>query len=257
MILSLVNNKGGVAKTTTAVNLAAGLAGKKSRVLLIDLDNQSSASFFLGVERADLSPSMADVIFDGFRVRDAIRKTDIVGLDLLTGAKGLAETDLRLANIRGREYQVKDAIEPLRDGYDFIILDCPPSLSLLSINALIASDAFIIPVQPQYLALEGLVDLMTTVKRIQQEMEVKASLLGILLTLVDYRTRSTLEVIDVIRGHFREKVFQTEIRVNIRLAEAPSFGKTIFEYDPTSTGANAYQRLTVEVLNRCRKTGKP
>lgn len=253
MILALVNNKGGVAKTTTAVSLAAGIAATKRRCLLIDLDSQGSASLSLGVPRSDLSPSVAEVLFDDVPVRQAIRRTVVESLDLLTGSMALANADLVLADMRGRERRLKDAIAPARDDYAFVVLDCPPSLSLLPINALVAADAFIVPVVPHYLALEGLVNLMDAVARLKDGIGVAAELLGLVLTMVDYRTNAAGELVAMIRDHYRRAVFKTEIRTNVRLTEAPSFGKTIFDYAPTSSGAVAYAELTAEVLQRCRK----
>ena len=254
MILALVNNKGGVAKTTTAVNLAAGLARAGNRTLLVDLDSQASASLSLAVPRAELSPSSADVVLDGMPIARAARATWTAGLDLVTGAAALANADLALANVRGRERRLATALGPVRDDYGFIVLDCPPSLGLVSVNALVAADAFIVPIVPQYLALEGLVNLLEAVERVRTGIGASAELMGILLTLVDYRTRSAVEIVDMIRRHYGSQVFKTEIRVNVKLAEAPSFGRSIFDYDRTSSGALAYERLTREVLRRSRRT---
>jgi chromosome partitioning protein len=256
MVLALVNNKGGVAKTTCAVNLAAALAKPTRRVLLADLDSQGSASFSLGIPRGALRPSMADVLLDGTPIRGAIRQTTVAGLDLLTGSMDLANADLILADVKGRESRLKDALTPLRSEYPFILLDCPPSLSLLPINALVAADAFIVPITPHYLALEGLVNLMEAVERLRQGMGITATLLGLVLTLVDYRTRAATEIVGMLREQYKAQVFKTEIRVNVRLTEAPSFGQTVLDYAASSTGANAYRSLAAEVLQRCRRGGK-
>jgi chromosome partitioning protein len=176
--------------------------------------------------------------------------TTVEGLDLLTGSMELANADLVLGDRKGREGRLRQALEPVRADYDAIVFDCPPSLSLVPINALAAADAYIVPVVSHYLALEGLVNLLDTVKRIRAGIGTPAELLGLLLTMVDYRARLTTELVSMIREHYGRQVFGTEIRVNVRLTEAPSFGKPIFDYASTSTGAEAYGRLTDEVIAR-------
>jgi chromosome partitioning protein len=255
-IIAMVNNKGGVGKTTSAVNLSAGLiaAGKK-KVLLVDLDAQGSASLSLGMTRADLSPGSAEVILDGHLIRQAIRPTSVKGLDILPGSMALASADLALSIINGREVALKGALKPIQRDYDFIVLDCPPSLGLLTVNALTAADCFIIPLTLDYLSLEGLVNLMEAVEKIRARIGGKvAEPLGILLTLTDYRMNVTEEIGRMIRGHYGRLVFKTEIKGNVRLKEAPSFGKTIFDYDNGSSGAESYRELTKEVLQRIKKT---
>ena len=252
-IIALVNNKGGVGKTTSAVNLAAGLVAAGRRVLLADLDAQGSASLSLGLTRADLSPGSAEVILDGHPIREAIRPTSVKGLDILPGSMALASADLVLSAVAGREVVLKDALTPIRGDYDFTVLDCPPSLGLLTVNALTAADFFIIPVTPDYLSLEGLVNLLDAVERIKKGIGKAAGLLGILLTLADYRLNVTEEIGQMIRGYYGRLVFKAEIRGNVRLKEAPSFGKTIFDYDNGSAGAEAYRQLTKEVLKRINK----
>jgi chromosome partitioning protein len=253
MIVAILNNKGGVGKTTTAVNLAAGLAHKKRPVLLADLDSQGSASLSLGVPRAQLRPSSADVLLHQQGAEKAVRPSSVEGLDLLTGSMELANADLVLADASGREQRLRRALEPLRERYSFIVLDCPPSLSLIPINALLAADTFLVPVTPHYLALEGLANLMGAVERVHQSFKGGASLLGLLLTMVDYRNRAASEIVQMIRGHYQDLVFRTEIRQNVRLTESPSFGKTIFEYARSSPGAQAYRQLADEVLGRVKK----
>ena len=252
-IIALVNNKGGVGKTTSAVNLAAGLVAAGRRILLADLDAQGSASLSLGLTRADLTPGSAEVMLEGHPIREVIRPTSVKGLDILPGSMALASADLVLSVVKGREVVLKDALTPIRGDYDFTVLDCPPSLGLLTVNALTAADFFIIPVTPDYLSLEGLVNLMDAVERIKKGIGKAAGLLGILLTLADYRLNVTEEIGRMIRGYYGRLVFKTEIRGNVRLKEAPSFGKTIFEYDKGSAGAEAYQELTKEVLQRISK----
>jgi chromosome partitioning protein len=256
MIIAIVNNKGGVAKTTCAVNLSAALAKPPQRTLLVDLDSQGSASFSLGITRANLRPSTADVLLNGLPMHQAIRKTAVEGLDVVTGSMELANADIGLADTGGRENRLKEALRPIRENYRFIVLDCPPSLSLLPINALIAADAFIVPITPHYLALEGLVNLFDAIERMRQSFGKVASLLGLVLTIVDYRTRAAGEVVEMIRSQYKTKVFRTEIRVNVRLTEAPSFGQTVLDYATASTGAAAYRNLAAEVLQRSRREGK-
>ncbi len=254
MILAVINNKGGTGKTTTSVNLAAALAIKGRRALLIDLDSQASASLSLGIARPGFTPSIADVILEGRGLAAVIRKTGAEGLDLITGSPDLADADLQLAKMSGRESRLKDAIAPIRAGYDFIILDCPPSLGLLAVNSMVAADAFIVPTPPEYLALEGLVGLLDAVQRIHEGIGDACRLAGILLTKVDHRRKVTEEIIQVIRGHYKDQVFRTEIRVDVRLIEAPSFGQTIFQYDRGSAGAEAYRQLADEIIRRKGRT---
>ena len=253
MILAILNNKGGVGKTTTAVNLAAGMARHGQRVLLVDLDSQGSASFSLGVPRSELRPSSADVLLHDIPIRTAIRRTGTEGLDLLTGSMELANADLALGGVSGRERCLAVRLSPIRSLYSHILIDCPPSLSLLPINALLACDQFLVPVTPQYLALEGLVNLLEAMEKIRSGFGMTARCLGLVLTMVDYRPKVTTEIVEMIRDHYQDLVLDTEIRGNVRLSEAPSFGKSIFSYDPKSSGALAYDQLSQEVLHRCRK----
>ncbi len=253
MIIAILNNKGGVGKTTTAVNLAASMAIRGQRVLLVDLDSQGSASLSLGIGRDRWRPSMADVLLEDVPIQRAIRRRVVDGLDLLPGSMELANADLVLGGENGRERRLATCMEPIRSLYSYVILDCPPSLSLLPINALIAADSYLVPVTPHYLALEGLVNLQGAVNRVHEGFGRGATLLGMVLTLVDYRTKVAGEIVDMIRGHYRDLVFKTEIRTNVRLTECPSFGKAIFEYDPKSAGALAYDQLSQEVLQRCLK----
>jgi len=252
MILAVINNKGGTGKTTSAVNLAAALAMKGGKALLVDLDSQASASLSMGIERIAFAPSVAAAILDGKPLTPIIRKTAVEGLDLVTGSPDLANADLQLANMAGRERRLKDAVAPIRAEYDHVILDCPPSLSMLSVNAMVAADAFIIPTPPEYLALEGLVGLMDAVQKIHEGIGDKCRLLGILLTKVDHRRRVTEEIVRVIRDHYGDQVFKTEVGVDVRLVEAPSFGKSIFQYDRGSSGAAAYLALAGEITRKGR-----
>jgi len=253
-IVAVVNNKGGVGKTTSAVNLSAGIAAGKKKVLLVDLDAQGSASLSLGLTRVDLTPGTAEVILEGHPIREAIRPSSVKGLDILPGSMTLASADLALSIVKGREVVLKDALTPILGDYDFAVLDCPPSLGLLTVNALTAADFFIIPLTPDYLSLEGLVNFMDAVEKIRSGIGGKvAAPLGILLTLADYRLNVTEEIGRMIRGYYGRLVFKSEIRGNVRLKEAPSFGKSIFAYDNGSAGAEAYRELTKEVIQRINK----
>jgi chromosome partitioning protein len=250
VIIALISRKGGVGKTTTAVNLSAALARAGKRVLLIDLDSQASASLSLGVDRGALAPSVADVLAGGVAVEQAVRETAIGGLHLVTASVDLVHADADLARSRGREGRLRAALAPVAGAYDFIFLDCPPSLSLLPVNAVVASDAFLAPVVPQFLAASGIPNLLAAAQRVAWDAGVRTRPLGVLLTMVDYRTRATRETIDLIRGELGSLVFAIEIRINTRLAEAPRAGQTIFQFDPSATGAAAYQLLAEELLLR-------
>ena len=250
ILVALVNNKGGVGKTTSAVSLAAGIAAEGHRVLLCDLDAQGSASLSLGLSRSDLQPGTAEAILDGRPIREAIRPSYVAGLDILPGSMALASADLALFDVKGREAVLKAAFAPIRADYAFAVLDCPPSLGLLTVNALVAADFFLVPVTPDYLALEGLVNLMAAVERIRAGIGKAADLLGIILTLADARLNVTEEIGGMIRKHYGRAVFKTVIPGNVRLKEAPSFGKTIFDYDGGSAGAGGYRELMKEVLSR-------
>lgn len=250
-VLALVNNKGGVGKTTSAVNIAAGIAARGFKVLLVDMDAQGSASLSLGLTRADLRPGTADVLLDAYPARKGIRKSlSTQPLDILPGSMDLASADILLAGVMGREEVLKASIQSLLKDYDYIVLDCPPSMGLLTVNAVIAADYYLVPVTPDYLALEGLVNLLEAVKKIRAGIGGAAELMGILLTLADYRLNATREIGELIRAHYGKIVFKTEIRGNVKLKEAPSFGKTIFDYDDRSSGAEAYRGVVKEVLRR-------
>ncbi len=253
MIIAIVNHKGGVGKTTTAVNLSAALAEMGRRVRLLDLDGQASASLSLGVARAGLEPSSADVLFDRMPIHWAVRPTRVEGLSLVTGSEALFRADLRFARFHSGERRLMEALLPVREDYDFIFIDCPPSLSLLTLNALVASDAFLVPVAPLHLSCEGLDRLLAAASRLKREFGIQTAFLGIILTLVDARARSVKENIARIRGRFKKAVLAPEVRSSIRLAEAPALGKTIFEHDRASPGAAAYQRLASELLKRASR----
>jgi chromosome partitioning protein len=251
MNIAVINNKGGTGKTTTCVNLAAAMAGKHCRVLLVDLDAQASTSLSMGIGYHDLTPSMADVLFESVQIVEALRPTPIPGLDLLTGGMDLAHSDLILSDTPGRENRLWESLQNLPTPYDYVIFDCPPSLSLLSINAIIAADTYIIPLTAEYLALEGLISMMQAIEEVKAGMDVERPMMGIVFTMIIPGLKTAQEIIRLVREEYGTKVFSTVIRRNVRLTEAPSFGKSIFQYDPRSLGAKDYKALATEVQERC------
>jgi chromosome partitioning protein len=249
VICALISRKGGVGKTTTAVNLASALAGLGHRVLLVDLDSQALASMSLGLQRAELAPSMADVLFGGTSAEQALHHTSVERLDLLTASVDLGQAEVELTG-RGRERRLQTVLAPVAAAYDFVFLDCPSSLSLLPINAIVAADTFLVPVTPQFLAAAGVQNLLASAERIAWDFQTRIRLVGVLLTVVDYRNRSSRDMVDRLRHELGSLVFALEIRVNTRLAEAPAHGQTIFQYDNQATGAAAYRLLAEEFLMR-------
>jgi len=253
--IPVINNKGGVGKTTTAVNVAAGLANRGRRVLLVDLDSQGSASVSLGVSQDNLNPSSADVLFDDARMRDTIRPTQLDNVDLLTGSLDLANADVRLKQKQNGHSRLREVLAEVEQDYQSIIIDCAPSTSILSVNALVAADAFIVPVSPSYLALEGVVSLGKTVRRVRQGIGEAAPILGVLLTMVDRSQDGVDDAIDQLRNHYGGKVFDREIRKDPNLEEAPSYGQDIFQYAPDSTGAEDYRHIIDEIESRLERYG--
>ncbi|HVS65202.1 MAG TPA: ParA family protein [Thermoanaerobaculia bacterium] len=248
MIVAIVSKKGGVGKTTTAVSLGAALASQGRRVLLVDLDPQASTSLWMGVRRADLAPSVADVMLNGTSLSEAIRPTATRGLELLTASADLAQCERELMARRDRDVVLRERLRAgIQARYDYVFIDSPAGLSLLTMNALVASDAFLVPATPDFLALEGLDNLLQATERIAFRNRVHLPCLGIVLTKVDQRTRLSRETAAQIRTQHGNRVFTTEIHGNVRIAEAPAYSKTIFEYDGQSRSASDYRLLAVEV----------
>lgn len=259
MNVAIINNKGGTGKTTACVNLAAALARSGYRVLLVDLDSQASATLSLGVKRDEMEPSSADILFGKAAAANSIRPTKIDQLDLLTGQMELASADLVLADVPGRELRLHKGLSGVKTDYDFILFDCPPSLTMLSINALMASDYYMVPMPVEYLALEGLISLMSGIDRMRKGMGFKSRLLGILFTIISpkmFRKEITKEIIILIRDRYGDLVFATEIPKDKTIEEAPASGQSVLEYALKSRGSKAYIKLAEEVLVRCGMNGE-
>ena len=248
-IIAVTNQKGGVGKTTTAVNLSACVAALGKRVLLADIDPQGNATSGLGKNDGG-SATIYDVLIGEATAKEAVVETGFGSLDLIPTAIELAGAEIELVAVEDREKLLRDALEPLRAEYDFIFIDCPPSLSLLTLNALTAADSVLIPIQCEYYALEGVGQLVNTVKLMRRKLNPDLAVEGILLTMFDGRTNLCAQVAQEVRQHFPDKVFQTTIPRNVRLSEAPSYGQPINVYDPRSTGAQAYRALAEELLER-------
>ncbi len=248
MVLSLVNQKGGVGKTTTAVSLTAALTGLGKKVLLCDFDPQANATSGLGVEKNETKYTSYDIVINDVPARDAIVHTKFG--DIIPSGAALAGAGIELVALSRREFRLKEALRPLEQDYDFILIDCPPSLELLTLNALCAADQVLIPVQCEYYALEGLSDLMTTLRAVKRAYVPTMGIFGLVLTMYDGRTNLSMQVAQEVRRHFPGKVFATVIPRNVRLSEAPSHGLPITAYDKFSRGAECYMALAAEVVKK-------
>lgn len=249
-ILAIANQKGGVGKTTTAINLASSLAIMEKKTLLIDADPQANASSGLGLEPDNLNKSVYECIIDDVPAREVIRETSTPNLDILPSRIDLVGAEVELTKMDNREFKIKNIIEPIKDNYDYIIIDCSPSLGLVTINAFVASTGVIIPVQCQYFALEGLGKLLNTIKIVQNGLNPQLDIEGILLTMFDTRLRLNKQVAEDVRKHLKQLVFDTIIYNNVKLAEAPSHGMSAIMYDASSTGAINYMNLAEEIVAR-------
>ena len=253
-IISLANQKGGVGKTTTTINLAASLAVLEQKVLIIDADPQANATSGLGFDLKNVQSSIYECIVDEVEAEKVILKTDIANLDIIPSHIDLVGAEIEMLNLPNREKVLKNAIEHLKDVYDFIFIDCSPSLGLITLNALTASDSIIIPVQCEYFALEGLGKLLNTVKIIQSRLNKNLEIEGFLLTMFDGRLNLSNQVYEEVKRHFQEMVFETVIQRNIKLGEAPSYGKPVILYDASSKGAINHMNLAREILQRNKMT---
>lgn len=247
-VITIANQKGGVGKTTTAINLAASLAVAGKETLLIDVDPQGNMTTGLGIDRTQLTMSLYDVLGGAHFLAEVLRQTEIPQLAIVPATKDLVGAEIELVGVENREYQLKDAIVSVRDRYDYILLDCPPSLGLLTLNALTAADSLLVPIQSEYYALEGLSALLETMNLVRNGLNPKMYLEGIVVTMFDSRNRLSHQVVEEIRTHFPDKLFRTIIRRNVRLSESPSYGKPICLYDPSSTGAQDYLELAKELM---------
>jgi chromosome partitioning protein len=248
-IVSLVNQKGGVGKTTTAINLGASLGACERKVLLVDLDPQANATSGVGVSKT-LDLTMYDVLVDGVPMREIIQPTDIPTLFLAPSSVDLVGAEVELRDLIGREYYLRRALEPVASDYDYVLIDSPPSLGLLTVNGLTAANSILVPMQCEYFALEGIAQLLKTIERVREAVNAALDIEGIVLTMYDDRINLSRQVAEEVRGHFAEKVYASIIPRNVRLGEAPSFGKPIILYDIRSRGSEAYIDLAKEFIRR-------
>ncbi len=255
-IISIVNQKGGVGKTTSAVNLSAAIGALGRRVLLVDIDPQGNTTSGYGIPRKNLTATSYDILINSVPAQTSILKTRFQGVDVIPSNMNLAGAEIELASMNNRESLLKNALAPVQEDYDYIFFDCPPSLGLITLNALTSSDSFIVPIQCEYYALEGLSQLMATVRTVKRMYNPYIELEGVLLTMYDGRLNLTQQVVNEVKNFFPKKVYATVIPRNVRLSEAPSFGEPVLYYDRGSRGAESYNLLAEEFLKQQRREDK-
>lgn len=249
-IISFANQKGGVGKTTSAINIAAGTGLKGKKTLLLDCDPQGNASSGVGIRKSRIGATTYDILIGRARAEDAIIKTDFENLSVLPSSMPLAAAELELADLEDRAFRLKNALDSVKNDFDYIFIDCPPSLGMLTVNALAASDGVIVPMQCEYFSLEGLTQILTTVKQVKRLYNPQLSLTGILITMHNGRLNLSVQVLDELKKHYADKLFSTPVSRNVRLCEAPSFGMPIQYYDKYSKGSSAYDDIVKELLER-------
>lgn len=249
-IIAVANQKGGVGKTTTSINLAACLVEKGKKVLAVDMDPQGNLTSGLGVDKDSVEKSIYELIIGEVDIKEVINKEVLENLDIIPTSIDLSAAEIELIGVDDKEYILRNAIDQVKDQYDFVIIDCPPSLSMLTINAMTTADSVIVPIQCEYYALEGLSQLIHTVELVKDRLNSKLEIEGVVFTMYDARTNLSLQVVENVKDNLQQNIYKTIIPRNIRLAEAPSYGLPINKYDPKSTGAESYMRLADEVIER-------